>query len=192
MALNIHQLHKSFYDSIQEALDRFAQTEGNTDVYALVFDCDSEGGQICLRYSNMAHFNETLKAYEQYKYMFAPYGKYGLRGYKYAVGDFPFIDFEYPSLVQQFLDAYYYYDTGDYWGEGEPIAGLENTYREIWKEMILSCIRQLQKEYPKLHTTDDFIIYMCDHDQSDEDTEEWMKWTVEPALFDRLLNDSYL
>lgn len=191
MVLNIQELYESFYDSIEEALDQFAPTQENTDVYALVFDCDSEGGQLCLRYSNIAHFDEMLKTYEHYEYMYAPYGKYGLRGYKYAVGDFPFIDFEYPLLVKHFLDSYYYYDTGDYGGEGQPIPGLENTYREIWKGMILSCIRRLKEKYPKLHTTDDFIIYMCDHDQSDEDTEEWIKWTVEPRLFDRLLKDSY-
>lgn len=190
--LDICALQESFYHSIKEALDRFVQTGFNTEVYALVFDCDSDGGQICLRYANTAYFNESLKDFEQYKYMFGPYGKYGLRGYKYSVGDFPFIDFEYSPQVQQFLDTYYYYDTGDYCGEGAPIAGLEETYKEIWKDMILSCIRRLKGEYRKLRTTDDFIIFMCDHDQSDEDTEEWIKWTVDSELFSKLLNDSYL
>lgn len=182
----------SFYKSIKDALDKFSRTEDNFQVYALVFDCDSETGQICLRYSNIAHFNKELEEYERYRYMFEPYGKYGLRGYKYSVGDFRFIDFEYDAVVEHFLDSYYYYATGDDCGKGDPIAGLENDYMQIWKDMILSCIKRLQVEYSGLRTTDDFIIYMCDHDQSDEMAEEWIKLTVPEALFRKLLNDSYL
>lgn len=193
MPINIDELRDAFCNCVVTALDEFSQTEANAGIYALVFDCDSEEtGQICLRYANMAHFNHELENYERYRYMYEPYGKYGLRGYKYCVGDFPFIDLEFPPVVAWFLDSYYYYATGDYYGEGQPVTGLENSFRDIWKDMILSCIKKLKASYTGLRVTGDFIIYMCDHDQSDEDTEEWIKWTVDEALFQKLLNDSYL
>lgn len=193
MPIDINELQEAFYGCIVNALDQFARTESNFQVYALVFDCDSqETGQISLRYANMDHFNRELENYERYRYMYEPYGKYGLRGYQYSVGDFPFIHFEYPPIVASFLDSYYYYATGDYCGDGAPVMGLEKSYRTIWKDMILSCIKRIKKEYSGLRVTDDFIIFMCDHDQSDEDTEEWIKWTVEEELFQKLLNDSYL
>lgn len=193
MSLDVQELQACFYEAVREALDRFALTAENAEVYALVFDCDSDVGQICLRYANAAHFAAMLQSYERYKYMYEPrgYGKYGLRGYKYSVGDFPFIEFDYPAGVTEFLDTYYYYETGDYCGAGEPIAGLESSYKEIWRAMLLSCIRRLKAEYTGLRTTDDFIVYMCDHDQSDEDTEALIQLTVDAGLFNRLLQDSY-
>lgn len=192
MAFDVLNLEDSFYISVKAALDKFSCSKFNMELYALVFDCDSDSGQICLRYSNMAHFKNMLKSYEQYKYMFAPYGKYGLRGYKYSVGEFLFIDFEYSVYVNHFLESYYFYKNGEYWGDGEPIQAIDATYEAIWRSMILKCIKRLQSEYSLLNTTDDFVIFMCDHDQSDEDSEAWLKWTVDTKLFNKLLKESFL
>lgn len=186
------KLNESFYRSVKKALDEFTKTEDNLDVYALVFDCDSDVGMISLRYNNMAHFEEDVQNFEKYKYMYEPYGKYGLHGYQYSVGEFPFIEYQEEPFVKHFLDSYYFYKIGDYFGEGEPIQGLENNYCEIWKNMILSCIERLKKEYNKLHVTEEFIIFMSEHDQSDEEIEEYIQLTVEESLFQKLLKDSYL
>lgn len=186
------KLNESFYASVKKALDAFAETDNNTEVYALVFDCDSDVGGISLRYNNMAHFQEKVQNFERYQFMYEPYGKYGLHGYQYDVGDFPFLKYQKEPLVAHFLDSYYYYAIGDYYGEGEPVQGLEDSYRDIWKNMILSCIERLQKEYDKLHVTEEFVIFMVDHDQSDKEIEEYVKWTVEETLFQKLLKDSYL
>ncbi|WBW94945.1 hypothetical protein [Oceanirhabdus sp. W0125-5] len=50
--------------------------------------------QITLRYRNEKEFQEDLKEFERYKNLYEPYGKYGLRGYKYDVGNFGFLDLE--------------------------------------------------------------------------------------------------
>lgn len=168
----------------------------------LAFDCDSEVGQLCLRYGNQKLFQEDIKNFDDYADMYQPYGKYGLHGAKYTVGNFGFIEWENSGDVEHFLDSYYYYRTGDYFGEGEPMEvltvngkelkgkQLAENIKEIWENMILDCINRLKREKLGLDTTEDFIIFMCDHDISAEEFEVSIKKTVDKQLFKKLLADS--
>lgn len=53
---DVSVLKDEFYMGIMEALKEFALSEDNNEVYALVFDCDSDVGVISLRYRNKQHF----------------------------------------------------------------------------------------------------------------------------------------
>lgn len=204
MQMNIKKIEEELYASVKKSLMDFAKTDNNKAVYAVVLDCCSDNGQICIRYGNKQHFQENLKDFERYAYLYQPYGKYGLHGMKYSVGDFGFIDFEESEEVKHFLDSYYYYRVGDYWGEEKPVEVLEvnghklkgddlkEHIKEIWENLILDCIKQLQKNDIGLDITEDFIIFMCDHDISNEEFEQYVKKTVDAALFDKLLAESNL
>lgn len=129
--------------------------------------------------------------------MYEPYGKLGLRGYKYDVGDFECIDLEACEYFEKFTDTYYYVMTEEYYGEDEEpnieiTSEVEADYRSFFEELIVECIEKLKENTDKINKTKDFIIYYTYHDISHEEMERIMKKTVDKDLFERLLNDSYI
>lgn len=134
--------------------------------------------------------------------MYKPYGKYGLHGMKYSVGDFGFIDWKMSEEIEYFLDSCYYYSTGDYFGKGEPMKSLEingqelkesdlkKNIKEIWENLILTCIKRLKCNDVRIDTTEDFIIFMRDHDISNEELEIYVRKTTDDKLFKKLLAES--
>lgn len=192
-------LKKSFYNNFKETIINFSKGNDNKDVYAIVFDCDDENGQICLRYANKKFFDEIMKEYDKYKNMFRNYGKYDLVVYKYFVGDFKFIDFEEQNEMKHFNDSYYYYITEHkYFGEGIPyeivkynkqkinIKNDTNSLTNIWENLIIECIKQLMNEDLGIDKTDDFVMFMVYHDQSDEDIKKYMLKTIDENTFDKV------
>ena len=119
--LNYNTIKESFYNNFKEAIINFSKSDDNKDVYAIVFDCDNDNGQVCIRYANEKFFEALKKDYEKYKNMFDKYVKYSLVAYKYFTGNFKYIDFEEKDEMKHFDDTYYYYITEDkYYGDDKP------------------------------------------------------------------------
>ncbi len=197
--MNYDEIKSDFKAQVKTGLDILVKSEENKDVYALVFDCDSSTGEVALVYNNIHMFEEMKKDWEKYKYMYEPYGLNGLFGFKYnSVGDFKIIDLDFEGDVERFLDSYYYYSVGHYYGEGEPLGSismngneydadaLKNEMPRIWETLIIETINELKEELINIDTTDDFIMFMCDHDISNEDFEMWIRKTNDSALIDKL------
>lgn len=192
-------LSESFYTNFKEAIIKFAKSEDNKSVYAIVFDCDEDGGQVCIRYANEKYFETIMEDYDKYKKSFESYGKYSLVAYKYYVGDFKFIDFEEKGEMKHFNDTYYYYITEHkYFGEGNPIEIVKydnnkiniktdlNYLDELWKKLIIENIKRLQDEDLGIDKTDDFVMFMTLHDQSDEEIKEYLKRTVDDVTYEKV------
>ena len=92
------------------------------------------------------------------------------------------------ALDWQFMDSYYYHETGCYYGDGEPIHEMKDNYKEILWDMVICTINRLKMEIENLgiHTTDDFIIFHCDHDQSYEERDRMICMTVDRETIKRI------
>ncbi len=176
-------LKEEFYQCIAEALKKFSDSEENKNVYAIVLDCDSSVGMVSLRCRNRQQFENNLKRYEEYRQEYG-WAVYGLHGSEYDPGEFAFIDYQKSALVSHFADSYYYHAVGDYFGKGEPIEDIKDNYEEIFWEMIVDTINKLKGEMETLgiHTTDKFIMFHCDHDQSFEDKDKMISMTVDSEM----------
>ncbi len=203
--MRYEEIKNDFIKQIMETLDAFAKTEENKEVYAIVFDCDYETGQIVLRYSNNRVFQELTKHFEEYRDLYEPYGKNGLFGMKYnSVGDFPELKAQYEEITNDFLDSYYYYSVGDYYGDSELIDKIEigNEVMEgeeleiqgeksdgiayIYTRLVMDTIDYVKENIAKIDITNDFLIFMCDHDISNEEFEEYVRKTNDRGLVDTL------
>lgn len=197
--MKYEELKNDFKEQIVHTLNDFSATGQNKNVYAIVFDCDLSNGQIVLRYSNLENFEKLKQSWEKYKYMYKPYGQNGLFGLKYnSIGDFPMLKYTYSGMTKHFLDSYYYYRMDDYWGEGTPIDIIEtdgqvlegdNLVEElenIFIKMITDTIGEIKDISGLINYSDDYLVFMCDHDISNEDLEEWIRKTNDDALVDRL------
>lgn len=182
--MDTKQLQKEFYESIKKALLVFSKTEENKDVYALVFDCDSDVGMISLRYQNISRF-ENIKL----EYADDDIPLYGLHGLEYSVGEFGFINYQKTDLVAHFTASCYYHRIGDYFREDEPIEEIKDNFEDIFWHMIEDTIRQLQTEVHALgiHTTNDIVMFYCDHDQSQEDRDAMIARTLDAAFMKKLI-----
>ena len=180
-------LKDEFYICIMEALKEFALSEDNNEVYALVFDCDSDVGVISLRYRNKQHFLSKVSEYEKYNRKYG-WEIYGLYGSEYEPGEFPFIEYKASSLVKHFTDSYYYYEVGTYYGEGEPLEGIKDNYRELFWELVIETIERLKGSISQIgiDTTDNFIFFHCDHDQSYEDRDKMIRMTVDEEMIQKI------
>ena len=143
--------------------------------------------------------------YEKYKRMFEKYGKYSLVAYKYSTGDFKFIDFEEKDEMKHFNDTYYYYITDDkYYGNDKPYEiVVENgkkidikndltTLQSMWERLIAESIKQLIQENLGIDKTNDFIMFMVLHDQSDKDIKEYIKKTVNEDTYKKVFINNKL
>jgi len=196
---------KSFYNNFKEAILKFSKNEDNKQVYAIVFDCDNDNGQVCIRYANEKFFEEFMGDYDKYKSMFEKYGKYNLVAYKYSTGNFKFIDFEENDEMKRFDDTYYYYVTEDkYYGDDKPYeiiiengknTNIKNdlaTLQNMWERLIIENINKLLKEDLGIDKTDDFIMFMVLHDQSDNDIKEYIKKTVDDDTYQKVFINNKL
>lgn len=181
--MDISLLKEEFYKSMTETLKNFSAGEENKDVYAIVLDCDSSVGMVVPRYRNRKHFEDALSSYEEYKKKYG-WEIYGLHGGEYDPGEFPFLEYKQSKVVRHFTDSYYFYEVGEYYGEGEPIEGIEDNYREIFWDMIVDTINRLKDKMDELgvHTADKFIMFHCDHDQSYEERDKMISMTVDEEL----------
>lgn len=192
-------LKNDFREQIINTLKDFATTEQNKNIYAIVFDCDLDNGQIVLRYNNNENFETLKQSWKNYKYMYEPYGQNGLFGLKYnSVGDFPMLRYQYSGLTNNFLDSFYYYNVGDYYGDDELITVIEmkdkilegDSLRKEIKNILISMIVDIINEIKTMTQIIDFdkdcIIFMCDHDISNDDFERWVRKTNDDDLIDRL------
>lgn len=127
--MTFRELKNIFYQSMYSELFAFSQTDNNKDIYSLVFDCENEIAQICLRYGNEAHFAEISKDFDKYAALYKD-KRNGLHSRKYSVGEFAFIgSMEYNGYLflkmdeqtEYFLNSCYYHNIGEYYGKGEPI-----------------------------------------------------------------------
>lgn len=180
-------LNNEFYSCIAEALKKFSTDAENHNVYAIAFDCDSSVGTVVLRYRNRSSFELEVSRYEEYqkKYGWAVYGLYGS---EYDVGEFDIIEYQKTETVKHFTDSYYYHEVGSYYGVGEPIEDIKDNYHEIFWDMVLFAINRLKADIGKfgISTTDNFIIFHCDHDESQEDREKKISMTVDSETMKKL------
>ena len=171
--MDTKQLQKEFHECIKKALIAFSQTEENKDVYAFVFDCDSDVGMISFRYNNLTRFENTKREYADDDMVI-----YGLHGLEYSVGEFGFIDYQKTDLVAHFTASYYYHRIGDYFREDEPIEEIKDDFEDIFWHMIEDTIQQLQS---------DIVMFYCDHDQSQEARDVMIAKTVDAAFMKKLI-----
>lgn len=226
--IKIKDIEELMYQSFKKAITDFAKTDNNKEVYAIVFDCNIPYFDVCLRYANESDYEKRLSDYDEYAYMYKPYGKKGLFGYKYnSVGDFGWIDWKEERAIKYFHDSGYcqsaeavYYgntdrpvDTFEYKGEilrgdvktelmhcynggfckdGEFFIGLASKLMQIFEEIIVNCILRLKNDELGLDKTEDFIMFMCDHDISNEDFAKYVSRTVGKDLFEQLTDYSDL
>ena len=186
--MDINSLNNEFYDCISDALKKFSTSTKNHDVFAIAFDCDSSVGQIVLRYRNKTSFECKKSRYEEYQHKYG-WPIYGLWGSEYDVGEFEIIEYQPTENVKHFTDSYYYHEVGNYYGLGEPIEDIKDNYREIYWSMIVNTINRLKAEISNLGicTTDNFIIFHCDHDESQEERKEKISMTVDNAMIEFLI-----
>lgn len=197
--MKYEELKNNFKEQIVCTLNDFSTTGQNKNVYAIVFDCDLANGQIVLRYSNLENFEHLKQSWEKYKHMYKPYGQNGLFGLKYnSVGDFPMLKYEYNGMAKHFLDSYYYYSVGDYYGEEEPINCIEiggqilekdNLSAEIeniFVRMILETICEIKDVLEMINYDEEYLVFMCGHDISNNDFEKWVRKTNDNRLVDKL------
>ena len=184
---DVSVLKDEFYMCIIEALKEFALSEDNKDIYALAFDCDSDVGVISLRYRNKQHFLNEMSEYEKYNKKYG-WDIFGLHGSEYEPGEFPFIEYKASKLVKHFTDSYYYYEVGVYYGEDEPLEDIKDNYRELFLELVIETIERLKTDISQLgiDTTDNFIFFHCDHDQSYEDRDKMIRMTVDEEMIQRI------
>lgn len=185
--MDINSLNNEFYDCILDTLKNFSTSEKNHDVFAIVFDCDSSVGQIVLRYRNKSSFECKKSKYKEYQQKYG-WPVYGLWGSEYDVGEFEIIKYQPTENVKHFMDSYYYHEVGDYYGLGEPIEDIKDNYREIYWDMIVNTINRLKAEISNLgiHTTDNFIIFHCDHDEAQEERKRKISMTVDNEIMEIL------
>lgn len=176
-------LKDEFHNSIVDALKKFSKSADNQDVYAMVLDCDSSVGRVSLRYRNKNAFESELSTYEEDEKKYG-WKTYGLHGSEYEPGEFAFIEYQKSDLVRHFEDSYYYYAIGEYYGEGEPLDGIQDDYEEVFWDMIVGTINRLKEEIKEIgiHITDNFIFFHCDHDQSYEERDKMISMTVDSEL----------
>lgn len=181
--MNVKLLKDEFHNSIVDALKKFSESVENQDVYAMVLDCDSSVGMVSLRYRNKSAFESELSTYEEYEKKYG-WKTYGLHGSEYDPGEFAFIEYQKSDFVRHFADSYYYYVVGEYYGKGEPLDDIEDDYEEIFWDMIIDTINRLKGEIKEIgiHTTDNFIFFHCDHDQSYEERDKMISMTVDSEL----------
>jgi len=179
-SIDVSLLKNEFYACIVEALEKFSSSENNKDVYALVFDCDSDIGSISLRYRNKQQFQNEISRYEEYNQKYG-WMVYGLHGCEYDPGEFSFIEYKDTTLVKYFKDSYYYYSVGEYYGKGKPMEDIKDNYEDIFWEMIIDVIKRLKHEITQIGilTTEDFIVFYCDHDQTVEDRDKMLRKIVD-------------
>ena len=189
-SVDVVLLKNEFYSCIVGALEQFASSEDNKDVYALVFDCDSDVGAISLRYRNRQHFINEVSRYEEYNKKYG-WEIYGLHGSEYEPGEFSFIEYENTKLVKHFTDSYYFYEVGTYYGEGKPLEDIKDNYRELFWNLVIETIVRLKDDVLQIgiDTTDNFIIFHCDHDQSYEERDKMICMTVDEETMKRIRND---
>lgn len=197
--MKYEELKRDFREQILCTLNDFSTTEQNKNVYAIVFDCDLGNGQIILRYSNLENFEKLKQSWEEYKYMYKPYGQNGLFGLKYhSVGDFPMLKYEYNGVTKHFLDSYYYYSVGDYYGGEEPVNFIEingqilkednlsTEIENVFIRMIIETICEIKDMSGIINYDEDYLVFMCDHDISNEDFEIWVRKTNDDKVVDKL------
>lgn len=197
--MKYEELRNDFKEQIVCTLKDFSTTEQNKNVYVIVFDCDLDVGQIVLRYCNLEKFENLKQEWEEYEYMYEPYGQNGLFGLKYnSVGDFPMLKYGYNGMTKHFLDSYYYYSVGDYYGEEKPIEvfeingqklkknKLKKEIENIFVTMIVDTIYDIKNMSDIINYDDDYLVFMCDHDISNDDFEEWVRKTNDDELVDKL------
>lgn len=197
--MKYEELKNDFKKRILCTLNDFSTTKQNKNVYAIVFDCDLEVGQIVLRYSNLENFENLKQSWENYKYMYRPYGQNGLFGLKYDVGGFPMLKYAYDGMTEHFLNSCYYYSVGDYYGEGEPINAIELSgqtlkgdnlgaeIENIFIKMIMDIIDEIRGMSDIINYDDDYLVFMCTHDITNDDFEKWVRKTNDDKLVDKLV-----
>ena len=192
--MDIEKLKNEFYQCIKEALKEFSKSEENKCVYTMALDCMSDIGGIALRYRNEKHFQTNLASYEEARKKnpswYINYGIYGLHGSQYAVGEYEFIQYKASKLVKHFLDSCCYHCTEEYYGEGEPIEAIKENYKAIYWDMIIDTINKLKNEIVEIgiDITGDFIFFHCDHDQSFEERDKMIRYTVSEELMQKLID----
>lgn len=182
-------LKEEFYLCIKEALKEFSKSSDNKEVYAIVLDCDSSVGMAWLRYGNKEHFQEELEEYKNYNKKYG-WEIYGLHGSEYEPGEFSYIEYQESGTAKHFTESYYYYATGHDYYEREPIEDIKDNYEEIFWDMILDTCRRLKKDIKEIgiDITEDFIVFYCDHDQSEEERDQMIRMTVEEEIMEKLIN----
>ena len=78
------------------------------------------------------------------------------------------------------------YSDGKRHNDGEFYIGLAPEMRDIFEEIIVNCIQRLKNDDLGLDKTEDFIMFMCDHDISNETFAQYVSRTVDKELFERL------
>ena len=181
-------MNNEFYSCIQNALKDFSKNEENHDVYAIVLDCDSSVGDVVLQYRNRSSFESELSTYEEYENEFG-LAVYGLYGSEYEPGEFEIIDYQKTGLVKHFMDSYYYFQTGCSISDKEPINDIKDSCTNIFRDMVVSTINRLKPEIknPGIHTTDNFIIFHCDHDRTYECRDKMIGMTVDKKIMEDLI-----
>lgn len=198
--MDYETIKQDFYRSFKESLIKFSSLKDNKDIYVIVFDCDSSNGQICIRYGSESDFEERKKDYNKYKESQEKmYGKYAMLEYKYSVGDLKFIEFEEQNEMKHFNETYYYIFTGDnYYGDGEPIEkiningdnivlneSLEKT-KQLWENIIVDCIKKLEIDELGINKTNDFVMYMLDHDLTKKEKEIYVKKIIDEKRYKKV------
>jgi len=175
------------YDDCCRAIDRFAQSEDNKDVYAFTLFIDTDGGvngaSINTESSYKTRVNEVYSdcLEEELKEIW---------GERYNEGDFTFRyyseDFVGPKL-KEIMDAYYCIN------QEHPILDVSmdiafesNLFEERLIQVGINVVRRLSDKFKVLNRTDDFIAYVSLHDVGADIIGLLMQQTVSIKTFEKL------
>lgn len=109
------------------------------------------------------------------------------------------LKYGYNGMTKHFLDSYYYYySVGDYYGEEKPIEVFEINGQKLKKNklrkeienifitMIVDTIYEIKNMSDIINYDDDYLVFMCDYDISNDDFEKWVRKTNDDKIVDKL------
>ena len=175
---NYSKLKEILISSTRDAIQEFAESVDNKEVYAVVFDTMEEYGAVILSLNTISALQERRKkSYPHY----TDDDVSGLFGLKYNPGDFSFIDFG--NVAKDQRDWARTFD--EYLETLKTESAIQKNI-ERFSDTVAEAIRELRNDFQALDRTNDFVAFHCFHDSSDETVERLVRKTVDVSAFDRV------
>lgn len=187
------KIKEELYLSVLNQLKEFAKSAKANNIYAIAFDLDEF--DYVLRYQTLAGYCETKTEYiSRHGYKEDAFRNESLTGFKYGIGDFQFIEetaeerFGSTGYLKNFFDSMTYYAC-DYIEDESRIIPRDELPDDLYQFLLESCLycaEKLKDNLGFLNKTEDFIIFVAEHDSSDERKLNLISKTVDHYLFQKL------
>lgn len=200
--MNFIKIKEELYQTILNQLMKFAASNKAQNVYAIALDLDEF--DYVVKYQTITGYCETKAKYineclncPEYRddyFNEDHFNDESLVGLKYSVGDFCFVDeiaeekLSASKYLKDFFASMAYYECDYIDNESRiiPREELPENFYMFLIETCLYCAEKLKDNLDFLSKTDDFIIFVAEHDMSNERKLNLILKTVEKHLFEKL------